>query len=634
LWIELLKNAYYKTDGELETLPNIDINIKCGNSLISRFALDADLKAVLKTNKSKWDILSYRNAVALYRNAKDKAKKWEMLDFINSIKNDFQQDIYLQDPKNKQLKKLLGEKVLIENRAAIGDLFEKLSDKDIEQDLSKISQKINQLEQEINDTKNNVIYQNAFEWRFEFPEVLNEEGDFVGFDVVIGNPPYMRVQEIQKSQPSAKVFYEKTYKIARSAYDLANLFFERAIQISGQQSNNAFIFPHKFFNSKSTEVFRDYLVKGQYIDKITHFGANMIFPDADTYTCIAQFNASANNGFYCYKSIFKEDFEQKMLDDNNYGYTTYEALKKLSELYGSNQWILLGNELAVNTFEKIYENSKTIGDTFEGIYQGIATSKDDLYIGELIEESADTYLLNLSKYKKQYEVEKAFFKPILKGRDVHRYANLNTKLYVFFPYIINNGNYTVPTLDELKLNYPKTYRYIMDNEKAFKDRESKKAAKMEYWYAYIYPKNINKFQQMKLSSMEICAKHPNVSINNNLYHNTKVYSWVKKKTTTESYEYLLAIANSQLLWWFLKQTGDTLQGDARTFKTNYLNPFPLPKVIEKERENKIINLVTEVLAQKQADPKADTSELETAIDALVYELYDLTAAEIELIEKG
>jgi hypothetical protein len=70
----------------------------------------------------------------------------------------------------------------------------------------------------------------------------------------------------------------------------------------------------------------------------------------------------------------------------------------------------------------------------------------------------------------------------------------------------------------------------------------------------------------------------------NFYHNTKVYSWYKYKDTKESYEYLLAIANSKLLWWFLKITGDTLQGDARAFKTNYLNPFPLPTFVDQRFE--------------------------------------------------
>uniref|UniRef100_UPI004048AF41 TaqI-like C-terminal specificity domain-containing protein n=1 Tax=Flavobacterium sp. TaxID=239 RepID=UPI004048AF41 len=125
------------------------------------------------------------------------------------------------------------------------------------------------------------------------------------------------------------------------------------------------------------------------------------------------------------------------------------------------------------------------------------------------------------------------------------------------------------------------------------------------------PKNLNKFEQPKLSSMEICANHPNVTLNHErLYHTGKAYSWVKKEKTKESYEYLLAIANSKLLWWFLKITGDTLQGDARTFKTNYLNPFPLPKEITNEFDSKISKKVLEVLSLKKDNPEANTNALE------------------------
>lgn len=118
------------------------------------------------------------------------------------------------------------------------------------------------------------------------------------------------------------------------------------------------------------------------------------------------------------------------------------------------------------------------------------------------------------------------------------------------------------------------------------------------------------------------------------YHPTTVYSWVKKEDTKESYEYLLAIANSKLLWWFLKITGDTLQGDARRFKTNYLNPFPLPKFVEEEVENKIVDLVKAVMGEKRQNPSADTTELENQIDQWVYKLYDLTEEEIEIIENN
>ncbi len=643
LWIELLKNAYYKTDviasaakqsPALETLPNIDINIKCGNSLISRFPLDADLKDALKKSKSKWTIDTYKLAVQTYREAKNKEEKRDMERLIADIKNDFRSFISVNDPKIKLVNKKRGE---LFNLTQTQELFDSNTKKTKEwkKKVEDISKEIEKIETEIADIKNNKIYESAFEWRFEFPEVLNDDGDYMGFDVVIGNPPYMRVQEIQASQPLAKTYYETNFKNAKSAYDLANIFFELAVNISSQKSSNAYIFPHKFFNSSSSEVFRDYLTEGKFIDKIAHFGANMIFEDADTYTCVTEFSKTPNLGFLFQRFPYKSDFQELMNLDNLYAFITYDMIKRASVLYGSNQWIMFDNETGYTVFEKIYNNSKSLESELEGIFVGLQTSKDDLYILDngIISENILTARVPISN--KVYKLEKELFKPFLMGKDVQRYCNLSTDKYVFFPYKITNGNAIIVTENEIASDYPLTYKYLKDHEKEFKKRESGKAGKMQHWHAYIYPKNLNRFEQPKLSSMEICANHPNVTYNeSNLYHTTKVYSWVKKETTKESYEYLLAIANSQILWWFLKLTGDTLQGDARTFKTNYLNPFPIPNKVDEKIDKHITEKVNAVLKSKKENPKADTTLLEKEIDQLVYQLYSLTEEEIKIVESN
>lgn len=630
LWIELLKNAYYKNSTELETLPNIDINIKCGNSLVSRFAIDADLKQALK--KSNWTIDSYRLAVATYRNAESKEQKRAMERLISDIKSDFRSEISKNDPKVKRLKKVEEEIAFLPTQTKLFGQTAK-EKKEFNDKLKKLTDEATKLATEVEAIKANKIFENAFEWRFEFPEVLNEEGDFVGFDVVIGNPPYMRVQEIQASQPTQKLYYENQYQNAKAAYDLANIFFELAVNISSSKSNNAYIFPHKFFNAASSEVFRTYLKQGQFIDEIAHFGANMIFEDADTYTCVAQFSKKASQGFHFQRFLFKSDFKNLMLDKSKYTFITYEMIEKASKLYGSNQWVLFDDKIGFTVFEKIYSNSKLFSDAFEGIFQGLATSKDDLYILDCIDEN--DFNLKVPISGKEYQLERGLFKPFLMGKDVQRYSHLTTNRYVFFPYEIKNGNAEVVSIEDLKTRFPKTYCYVTDHENIFKARESGKASKMQHWHTYIYPKNLNKFEQPKLSSMEICANHPNVTLNHEkLYHTTKAYSWVKKEDTKESYEYLLAIANSKLLWWFLKTTGDTLQGDARTFKTNYLNPFPLPAFVDHQFENEIAALVATVMEHKKQNEKVDTTDIENKIDQLVYQLYELTEEEIKIIENN
>src|SRR5690606_25174669 len=237
LWIELLKSAYYKEEAlqgfrtlgglatrQLETLPNIDINIKCGNSLVSRFGLEEDLKQALK--KSKFSIDAYRVAVARYRNADNKEEKREMERLIKAIKSDFRTEIAKNDKKIIRKAALGGE---LYNLTMQTGLFEESAkEKKIRlAKIAKISTDLNKLEAEIETIKANQIFENAFEWRFEFPEILNDEGDFVGFDMVIGNPPYIRIQELQANFPDFIDYLKKAYQsTGKGNYDIYIPFIE------------------------------------------------------------------------------------------------------------------------------------------------------------------------------------------------------------------------------------------------------------------------------------------------------------------------------------------------------------------------------------------------------------------------
>ena len=626
LWIELLKNAYYKPDGNLETLPNIDINIKCGNSLLSRFDIDADLSKALKSIKH--GINAYRGFVNDYKNCKDRELKRGLQLIIDSIKADFRTEIAKNDPLLLKLNKASGE---LYNLVAQVTMFtDTKTQKENKLKRDKLEADINKWTIEIDEIKNNSIYKNAFEWRFEFPEVLNNNGDFEGFDVIIGNPPYMRIQEIKKTQPRQKITYETVYNVARGSFDLANLFFELAINISKKSSKNAFIFPHKFLNADSSIAFRDYLMEGKYIDKLAHFGANMIFDNADTYTCIVLFSKNENEGINFQKFKFKSNYFELIFDDNQFQFLSYENIKKASELYGSNSWILFDNELGFKVFEKIYKQKSTIESKFDRVFQGIATGKDDLYLffGENCGDFVNGYFKDDNNPRK---IELGILRPFLKGKDVQKYSKLNTGLFILFPYKVDaNGNAKIMEEEFIEDNFPNAYLWLKQKENEHRKKDNG-STNDKYWFRYARKQGIDNFEGNKLSSMEICANHPNVTLNfKNFYHTTKVYSWVKKESTKEDYRYFLAIANSNLIWWFLKNTGDTLQGDARTFKTNYLFPFPLPNEVTREQEKPIINLVNQIIELKEFGVNSEKTE--NHLNQLVYQLYELSPDEIALIE--
>lgn len=276
LWIELLKNAYYKTNSnELETLPNIDINIKCGNSLISRFGLDADLKEALK--KSKLSIKVYKNAVNTYRNAESKEQKREMECLIADMKTNFRSEI---NKNGKEIKDLIKNQNEYYTKYESAQLFEATLNKSQAKYKKDLADKIKKQESDIEEIKSNKIYENAFEWRFEFPDVLNDEGDFVGFDLVIGNPPYVFGGNEGIDESSKKIF-KKIFISGSGKINLFTLFIEQSFNILKKDAGFSFIIPNTFLRVTSYHITRKLLIENNKIHNIYDFG-NSVFDDAVT----------------------------------------------------------------------------------------------------------------------------------------------------------------------------------------------------------------------------------------------------------------------------------------------------------------------------------------------------------------
>lgn len=392
LWIELLKNAYYKTDVTssgvemLETLPNIDINIKCGNSLISRFGLDADLKEALK--KSNKSIADYKNAVKTYHNASSKEEKKEMEEFILSVKQNFSSEIRLNDPLRTKLQKLSSE---LYHRFTGTFLFEPetpygKSEKELEKkrkaEKEKLEKEIDKIEKHFEEVKNNKIYENAFEWRFEFPEVLNDEGDFVGFDVVIGNPPYLLVFDNK-----IKDYLNSKYSEIKQNYDLYVTFIiqgNRIIKANGQFS---FITPNTFLKGSTFENLRNYIVNNFQINEIIDFGNELVFEDANVFCSIIN----------CSK--------RKQINDWILKSSIYETKGKVN--YDSTEFILISDLVKkLNNFKKLedYFLVKDVGFNYwsegRGKVRGDSIGSRVFYKGEKSNELDLSYIKgsNISKY--------------------------------------------------------------------------------------------------------------------------------------------------------------------------------------------------------------------------------------------
>lgn len=282
LWIELLKNAYYLNETELETLPNIDINIKCGNSLIARFGLDADLKEALKKSKLKID--DYKRAVEQYRNAESKLQKRDMETLIAEIKTNFRSDINANDPKLARIYKLKGELTVLNSQTDLFGLSKKEESARNKQ-IKQITTELQKLEIELEEIKNNKIYENAFEWRFEFPEVLNHEGDFVGFDVVIGNPPYGMII----NDENEKKYINENFITVKGKHEIYKYFIEKSLNILSSNGLITFITPDTWLQLGNFEDLRKLILDNHDFISTTKT-LNNVFDEATVDTIVFLLN--------------------------------------------------------------------------------------------------------------------------------------------------------------------------------------------------------------------------------------------------------------------------------------------------------------------------------------------------------
>jgi len=379
LWIELLKNAYYKNAKELETLPNIDINIKCGNSLVSRFAIDADLSQALR--ESKWTIDSYRIAVDTYRNAENKEQKREMERLIRDIKNDFRKDIRLRDPKFKDLQKLRGQ---LYELTQVNELFEQDSKqtKEWKKKVEDISNAITKKESEIEDIKNNKIYENAFEWRFEFPEVLDDDGKLVGFDVVIGNPPYgVRASENEKQ------FYSKHYS---TLDDIYASFLELAQRIVNANSYVSLIIPITWLTGSNYFNTRKLLLNEFSLIKAINLPYD-IFTDAYVDTGLYFFKTAPIENSLVFEFNPKAKIENGTLENIDFKNLSREVWRNTDSIkINLNE----GGNTIFNKLDTIVDKLEKYSDTA----RGILANKTDYKTSPTEETNKKVFTGNLNRY--------------------------------------------------------------------------------------------------------------------------------------------------------------------------------------------------------------------------------------------
>jgi adenine-specific DNA-methyltransferase len=605
LWIELLKNAYYKNATELETLPNIDINIKCGNSLVSRFAIDADLKQALK--KSKWTIDSYRIAVDTYRNAQSKEQKREMEKLIADIKSDFRSEIGQNDPKQKKLSKLGYELFLLTGKGKYGtglqiEFQEKELNKKNKAKIAKVEKEIQSLTQEIEEIKENKIFENAFEWRFEFPEVLNDDGDFVGFDVVIGNPPYIRVQNLEHNIID---YYKSNYKSFFQKADIYLLFIEKAISLLKENSGLSFINPTLFLSSDYGQGLREFLTQYK-VSRIVDFGDLPIFEEAITYTGI----------FFISKSK-PENIEFKKIDSLTNIITSLNETKHESfnqNNFGKGNWVLK-NDKHNNLLNKLQSFERLGANAV--INSGCFTGYDKAFFVD-------------NKTIEENNLEGEVIKPVIMGKEPKKYKLQKPIKKCIYPYKLGENNETeIIEEQSFKLSFPNCYNYLLNFKSELENRmDSRKTFKEmgRVWYSYTRKGLINIFDEKKILVGYIVSKNT-YCLDEIGYMFSVGRVFAIQPNDKQLSEVILGILNSKMSQFLMTSLCPIKQGGFYKISSQYLNSFPIPKL-----EGEISNSISDLVLKIQTSNSTDTTDIENQIDQLVYKLYDLTEEEIKIVE--
>ncbi|QGW27168.1 DUF7149 domain-containing protein [Phnomibacter ginsenosidimutans] len=599
LWIELLKNAYYKNATELETLPNIDINIKCGNSLVSRFGIDADLKLAL--SKTKINISDYKNAVIQYKHATNKEEKRHLHLLIEKIKSDFISHVSREGKLYNELSRLKQEYSLHYE----GKLFNQKLTRLQEHIKQKKEGRIKKLQEQVDNTKNNSIFENAFEWRFEFPEVLNDDGDYVGFDTIIANPPYLKVQDLEHKLID---WYKQNKRLANKRIDISVLFFELAHNILKPNGNVSFISSNQFLVTEYGRNLRETLLKDFSLNSIVDFGDLPIFEDALTYVSIFNVTKTNSSNFRYIKIHSIRNFTNEILSKG-----IEIDISKLS----SDNWVLSTNENKI-LLEKLntHASLSSIGKCSYGIVSGA----DNIFI---VDENVI----------RKENLERELLLPLIRANNCKRYHYANFDLHIIYPYKLENGFTILLPEEELRNYYPKTYQYLFSKKKALEERKDSRTtfADSNKWYS------LTRFGQLEIFGKEKIVfpgeqKITKFSIDRNKsgYSGARVFA-ITLTDPEVDLKYLLGILNSKLIAFIIKSTFPIKAGGYFSMSSTFVDKLPIMKPSMSVQEQ-IANLISEILKQERSSN--EQMILEKEVDKLIYQLYELTEEEIQIIENA
>ncbi|EGK8085181.1 class I SAM-dependent DNA methyltransferase [Campylobacter lari] len=627
LWIELLKHSFYESFDDtnyhdLKTLPNIDINIKCGNSLISYFEIHKSLSHYPNI-KERMD--KYKRIVKDYKEGFYTDKSFIAKE-IKNLKESFK-NFCLKDKFAKEIKQLtnganeyskkygdfLAQDEKDENFRAFfsKNMFEFDFD---ESAAKKEFKKLKKLYESIFDLES----ANPFEWRFEFSEVLDEGGSFQGFDLIIGNPPYIRQEDIKELKPNLA----KNYKVYKGTSDIYTYFYELGFNVLKQNGVLSFITSNKYTRAGYGEALREFLLKNTTLLEYIDLNGIKVFDSATVDTSILSFEkAKTKDNSFKYLAPNTE-----LLKENDFNIESILKFNKIAQNSLSKESFTFNDESTNALKAKIEKHGTPLKDWHGlNIYRGILTGLNEAFI--ITTEKRDEIL---TKCKDEAEKERTakLIRKMLRGRDIKRYSYEWAGLWV------------IGTFPSLKIDieqYPSLKSYLskflprikQSGEKGCRKKTSNKWFETQDSIAYY-----QEFEKEKIVYPNMNKEFIAFFDNEFLLLNQKCFILSHQSNNKKELLYLTALLNSNVNFYYFKQIGAKLGASGYEMSKIFVEKLPIPKINSKNEKlvNELISLVDEILVLKEQDKNANTKTQEDKINSIVYKLYNLNEEEIKIIE--
>ncbi|MCC3083216.1 class I SAM-dependent DNA methyltransferase [Campylobacter jejuni] len=625
LWIELLKHSFYQSfdDGnyhDLKTLPNIDINIKCGNSLVSYFETGKSLSHYpnIKERMGKYKriVKDYKEGFYTDKSHINQEIKNLKISFKNFCFADkFKKEMKGFNDKCEKYSKKYGNFLAINDENLKFFVSANLTLFDFDE--KEATKEFANLKKEY-DNIFNLESNHPFEWRFEFPEILDDDGNFKGFDLIIGNPPYIRQEEIKE----LKNTLSKNYKVYKGTADIYTYFYELGFNVLKENGILSFITSNKYTRAGYGEALREFLLKNTCILKYIDLNGIKVFDSATVDTSILSFEKiKIKENTFKYLSLNNE-----LLKNYDFEISAIKEFLNISQNSLSKESFAFNDE-STNALKTKIEKLGTPLKDWHGlnIYRGILTGYNEAFI--ITTEKRNEIL---AKCKDEAEKERTakLIRKMLRGRDIKRYSYEWAGLWV----INTHNGYKSKNGEKIKAINIEHYPSLKKHFDEFYPQLEKRADKGLTPYNLRNCAYIEEFEREKIVYSEIVRK-PQFYLDTKLNFYAEATSFI---LTGENLKYLIAFLNNDFVAFIFKTfyAGGNLGENGFRYKKAFLEKLPIPKINSKNEKlaNELVSLVDEILKAKEQDKNANTQELENKINFLVYKLYNLTEDEIKIIE--